>query len=238
MRGTVKRTIARAARTTPGKHLLHAATRSDVEAERFSEVLRWPSAVEGFEDLAFLFTSSQLNHGVASLRFDEAAFLYKLVSGLGKARIAEIGRFKGGSTFVCATAMAKGSTLHSYDLHVGGVDGAALDRELSSALGRYGLLENVHLVVGDSRSVALPADPLDLLFIDGDHSFDGVVADIERWSPLVRPGGHLVFHDAVDTGGYGTTYPDVQRAVAQVLGRSGFERREGAGTMAHLVRST
>ena len=30
-----------------------------------------------------MFTSSQLNHGVASLRFDEGAFLYGLVRGLG-----------------------------------------------------------------------------------------------------------------------------------------------------------
>ena len=36
---------------------------------------------------------------------------------------------------------------------------------------------------------------VDLLFIDGDHSYDGVRADFESYSPLVRPGGLIAFHD-------------------------------------------
>jgi predicted O-methyltransferase YrrM len=36
---------------------------------------------------------------------------------------------------------------------------------------------------------------LDLLFIDGDHSFEGVRADSEMYMPLVRSGGLVVFHD-------------------------------------------
>ena len=35
-----------------GKHLLHAATRPDVTAERFGQVPAWPGSVDGFEDLA------------------------------------------------------------------------------------------------------------------------------------------------------------------------------------------
>jgi cephalosporin hydroxylase len=38
---------------------------------------------------------------------------------------------------------------------------------------------------------------VDLLFIDGDHRLDGVTADFELWRGLVRPGGHIVFHDIV-----------------------------------------
>jgi predicted O-methyltransferase YrrM len=37
--------------------------------------------------------------------------------------------------------------------------------------------------------------PIDLLFIDGDHTFDGVKRDWEMYSPLVRSGGMIVFHD-------------------------------------------
>jgi predicted O-methyltransferase YrrM len=239
MRDTVKRLVARGSRTSVGKHLLHAATRPEVSAERFPEVTLWPERIDGFEDLAFLFTSSQLNHGVASLRFDEAAFLYGLVHGLGTARIAEIGRFKGGSTFITASALAPGSTLASYDLHIplrDDLQGPDLDGELRAALDRYGLAESVTLVVGDSRTVDLPAPGLDVLFIDGDHTYEGAAADLARWSPLVRPGGHLVLHDAVDTGGYGNVYPGVARAVEELVARGEFERARGAGTMAHLVR--
>jgi predicted O-methyltransferase YrrM len=38
---------------------------------------------------------------------------------------------------------------------------------------------------------------LDFLFIDGDHSLAGVKSDFEMYSPLVRPGGFVAFHDIV-----------------------------------------
>lgn len=222
-----------------GKQLVHAATLPDVTAERFGQVPAWPERVDGFEDLAFIFTSSQLNHGVASLRFDEAAFLYGLVRSLGVARIVEIGRFKGGSTFIMANAMTADSSLVSYDLHVPARDdlqGPDLDRELEAALGRYGLTDRVRLVVGDSRTVELPEPGIDLLFVDGDHTYEGATSDLTRWSPLVRPGGHLVLHDAVDTGGYGNFYPGIQRAVDEFVARREFTPARGAGTIAHLER--
>lgn len=37
--------------------------------------------------------------------------------------------------------------------------------------------------------------PIDLLFIDADHSYEGVRADYETWLPLVRLGGTIIFHD-------------------------------------------
>lgn len=42
--------------------------------------------------------------------------------------------------------------------------------------------------------------PLDFAFIDGDHSYDGVRSDFELWSPLVRPGGLVAFHDTIRNG--------------------------------------
>lgn len=35
----------------------------------------------------------------------------------------------------------------------------------------------------------------DVLFIDGDHSYQGVRSDWEMYAPLVRPGGIVAFHD-------------------------------------------
>jgi predicted O-methyltransferase YrrM len=238
IRAAIKRAVAASVRTTPGKHVLHAATAPDRVAERFGDVPHWPATAGGFEDLDFLFTSSQLDHGVASLRFDEAALLYRLVRDAGTATIAEIGRFKGGSTLLMATAMAAGSTLWSYDLHVPArpdLIGADLDAELAEALKRLGVEDGVHLVVGDSRVVDIPRGPLDVLFIDGDHSYEGARADFERWASHVREGGHLLFHDAVDTGGYGNVYPGVQRAVAEVSRGGVFVAARGAGTIAHFV---
>ncbi len=36
---------------------------------------------------------------------------------------------------------------------------------------------------------------LDMVFIDGDHFYDAVVADIEAWWPVVKMGGYLTGHD-------------------------------------------
>ena len=36
---------------------------------------------------------------------------------------------------------------------------------------------------------------MDFLFIDGDHTYEGVKADFNMYSELVRPGGLIVFHD-------------------------------------------
>jgi predicted O-methyltransferase YrrM len=37
--------------------------------------------------------------------------------------------------------------------------------------------------------------PLDLLFLDGDHSAAGIARDFALYEPLVRPGGLIVIHD-------------------------------------------
>lgn len=36
---------------------------------------------------------------------------------------------------------------------------------------------------------------LDLLYIDGDHSFDGVIKDLSTWAQKVKKGGIIAFHD-------------------------------------------
>jgi predicted O-methyltransferase YrrM len=240
VRDIVKRVLIQAGRRWPGKHVVHASAADDGAPMRFGELEAWPRRIGGFEDLAFLFRSSQLDHGIASLRFDEAALLYKLIRSLGRATIAELGRYKGGSTFVIASAMEPGSELWSYDLHLHGPEGPRgedLDRELTEALARFGLDAGVRLLVADTRTADQPAEPCDLIFVDGDHSYDGARADLERWRPALRPGGHLLFHDAVDTGGWGTVHPGVVRLVAELEGDAGFSRAAGAGTIAHFVRA-
>jgi predicted O-methyltransferase YrrM len=44
---------------------------------------------------------------------------------------------------------------------------------------------------------ALDSNMLDLLFIDGDHSYAGVKEDYTRYLKYVRPGGMIIFHDIV-----------------------------------------
>lgn len=47
-----------------------------------------------------------------------------------------------------------------------------------------------------------------LLFIDADHSYEGVKWDFARFAPLVELGGHVIFHDAYgENGEEGPTTP-------------------------------
>jgi predicted O-methyltransferase YrrM len=56
------------------------------------------------------------------------------------------------------------------------------------------------------------AQVIDLLFIDADHSYKGVSSDWRNWSPFVRKGGLIVFHDYYsDVKKFG--HPGVRRFV-------------------------
>lgn len=50
---------------------------------------------------------------------------------------------------------------------------------------------------GDSDKMAVWVSDasLSLCYIDGDHSYSGVVQDIQAWLPKVMPGGVMGFHD-------------------------------------------
>ena len=55
----------------------------------------------------------------------------------------------------------------------------------------------------------VPRD-IELIFIDGDHGYDAVWADFERFSPWVSPSGIVVFHD-------GYNWRDVSRCIGQIV---------------------
>jgi predicted O-methyltransferase YrrM len=119
-------------------------------------------------------------------------------------RIIEIGTAEGGTLFLFTRAAASNATLVSLDLEGKGfgVSYPARNRRLYRAFARGD--QTVHLVRGDShdpstlhRVGALAEGPVDLLFIDGDHSYDGVKSDFLDYSPLVRPGGIVALHDIV-----------------------------------------
>jgi predicted O-methyltransferase YrrM len=177
--------------------------------------------------------------GPALLAIDEAAYLFRLVRGLGPATLVEIGRYKGGSTLLLAAAMDPAAGLHSYDLHREfdvGHRGPEQDRHLAAALGRYGLQDRVELVVADSHTVA-HSGTCDLVLVDGDHSYDEVRGDYDHWRSALEPGGHLLFHDAVERP-FLNFEPGVAQLVSEIERDDAgtFERVAGAGSIAHFVR--
>jgi MMP 1-O-methyltransferase len=132
--------------------------------------------------------------------------------------LLEIGSYCGKSAvYLGAAARDGGTVLFSVDHHRGSEENQAgwehHDAEVvDPATGRMdtlpffrrtieraGLEDSVIAIVGDSPTIAaLWRTPLGLVFIDGGHALDVVVADYESWSPHLAPGGFLVFHDVFE----------------------------------------
>lgn len=84
-------------------------------------------------------------------------------------------------------------------------------------------LTNMKPVEGYYRPVRMPsveaaatyADAsLDFVYIDADHLYEGVLADIRAWLPKIKPGGFL----AGDDFGHAQGSEGVQQAVTEVFG--------------------
>lgn len=58
----------------------------------------------------------------------------------------------------------------------------------------------------------VPDDVLDFVFIDADHSYEGVQEDIRKWHPKVRAGGAVIGHD------YAPYWRGLVRAVHEAYG--------------------
>lgn len=61
------------------------------------------------------------------------------------------------------------------------------------------LKNNLTHIIGDFNEVIkFFKMEIDALFIDGDHKYESVSKDFINWSPLVKNGGYLMFHDYLE----------------------------------------
>ena len=116
-----------------------------------------------------------------------SAMLYHMCHVIGAKDTVEIGVQHGYTSVV----------LGMYAREVGGTH-TAVDiaetplRNIEMFNAKLGL--DIETVLGDSGKVPWNRW-IDLVHIDGDHSYEGCKADINRWTPWVRKGGIVAFHD-------------------------------------------
>ena len=133
----------------------------------------------------------------------EIEALLKIVAELNVSRMLEIGSFNGGTLFLFSRMVNADAKIISLDLP--GVQ-FGLGNEISSRLLFTNFAteyQTVYPLKGDSHlstslekvKAILKGKKLDFIFLDGDHSYDGVKRDFEMYSPLVRRGGIVAFHD-------------------------------------------
>lgn len=140
--------------------------------------------------------------------------LTKLVKEQKCKYILEIGTYRGGTLFVFSQVAASDATVISLDYHFT-LLGKAYFGFQKRVFGKF-IRDGQSLVVlrKDSHKPetlasireALHGHPLDFLFIDGDHTYEGVRKDFEMYSPLVRSGGLVAFHDIARSAGVEKVY--------------------------------
>lgn len=139
---------------------------------------------------------------VTHLTKQERLLLYKLgISCLPGATFLEVGSYLGASAcFLAAVAseLGQGATFHSVDTW----RNDAMTEGLRDTWPEF--LSNVkryrHVIVphrGESVEVTHSfTKKLDLLFIDGDHSYEGCRTDVKSWLSQVKPRGFNIMHDS------------------------------------------
>lgn len=199
-----------------------------------------PSAPIQFEELAGLFASSSLDHAVIAMTVRQAAYLFGLIRRMHPQKVIEIGRYKGGSTLLIAAAMNGSGQFWSVDLgeKEGRLHGATthrpFDDQIRDICTRFGL--HVTLETGDSRIIDLQTGEVDLVFIDGDHSYDGVRSDFERFGRRVKVGGAVLFDDACSEGRFPTHSDSVGRLISEIADAGEFKVAKTVNRLAHLER--
>lgn len=150
--------------------------------------------------------------------------LYDIANTFGDKKInyVEIGAYAGGSS--CLMLQRLNTTIISIDL------GEPISKEVVfSNIIEYKNNNNYYKYIqGNSQTqetkdkvvetlsnsrVLGYTNKIDVFFIDGDHSFDGVLADFNMYSDLVNIGGYVIFDDYNDS----VHSPDVKLAVDSLV---------------------
>ena len=132
--------------------------------------------------------------------------LVRMLDVMQKARsrtVVEIGTARGGTLMLfCCVAMSD-ATIVTIDLPCGRFGGGYSAFRVPLYQDFAWKSQKIHLLRGDSHSnvtfeksvSVLSGRPVDFLFIDGDHTYEGVRRDFELYSPLVGKRGIIAFHD-------------------------------------------
>jgi predicted O-methyltransferase YrrM len=132
----------------------------------------------------------------------EADLLASLAAGRGVA--VEIGVYEGSSALVLVGSLPRDAVLHLIDpfadsrgLASGWRGTAWATRRVVDRAVRARGGPSVRWHVERSQETGRRwREPVDLVFIDGDHAAESCRADWELFSPWVTPGGVVLFHDA------------------------------------------
>jgi predicted O-methyltransferase YrrM len=157
---------------------------------------------------------------------------------------AEIGVWHGVTTSAVRNVMDASGTLYAIDPYPAGRMGFSIQRLIASRelqKSRGAEVQFVRLTGVEAAKKFLDDGLLnfDFVFIDGDHSFEGLMGDWECWSGLVRLGGCVALHDSRSSASRDIeTAGSVQFTKQVILKDTAFEVVSEAETLTVLRRKS
>lgn len=141
----------------------------------------------------------------AKQKLREFGPLVRLIRKRRPSVVVEIGTMHGGTLWAWCQSASSDALLVSIDLPGGAFGGGYSDAEAEHLEGYPRPGQTLELIRANSHDPATAAQlrkvlgsrTIDLLFIDADHSYEGVARDYEMYAPLVGPGGLIAFHDVL-----------------------------------------
>jgi len=143
----------------------------------------------------------------------EISDLFNIVKNLNPKVICEIGTDRGGTLYLWSKAIQPDGLIISIDL----------PRTYRNSLNRFFCssffeTQRIHFLRENSQSAEcqmsvqkiLNGRKIDFLFIDADHSYEGVKKDFKLYSDFVRKSGLVAFHDILDECGVDKFWSEVR----------------------------
>lgn len=172
--------------------------RKTLEESKLKEKWTAEEAIEFlFSKKAELFTPWQFK--------DELLQLAQLIENERPKYILEIGTAGGGTLLMASMLADPNATIISVDLPLGLYGGGYPDWKTPIYYDIKRKDQKISLIRDDSHtketfdkvSNILNGNQLHYLFIDGDHTYEGVKSDFEMYGKLVKSNGIIAFHDIV-----------------------------------------
>lgn len=185
-------------------------------AERASIQNNWPLWQDVYEQVVGdefnTYARGAISRGAVQ-KVSELSSLLREISRRRPKVVVEIGSARGGTFW----ALSQVTHDHGHMVTIDIPGGSVIDRYAKSGEDRYGYrdrnvfkqyvkpTQQLSVIDMDSHQQstlvtlthALKGRKIDVLFIDGDHTYQGVRQDYEMYSPLVREGGLIAFHDVI-----------------------------------------
>lgn len=203
------------------KEQIHA-TSIELVARAFTSQGRWPllrdflelDEMESSTDIStgsrarYVLKRSELERhlGAPAYIAEEEIPVFAKYASLTAGTLVEIGAAHGASAILILANAPASAAIHSIDPFVpdsmGGfrVSPGECRRNVSRALKSMRIphaINRWHLHVQPSYELACSwNEPIDFLYIDGDHTYEAVRKDFDAWSPHVRSGGWVLLHDS------------------------------------------